>query len=253
MAYQFSFCDNATYGAEDVNRITSRLVTCGVADVFENGVAYNASKFNEAGELLYTSGVVPETVGSLKVTKKDDATITIAPGTAFFKDGAVIEITAGGHDLPLIAGEKCYVYLKNNLTDNNTCEPACTTTAPSGDVVMLAEIEPDGTIIDKRTYAMGKLPGYQSNAMSVLKIEDTAVREYHGSTREERRSYTVGNNNYRYMLAVQDKNGGGGGVLATVDLVLLVKINSKQVSEEFFIDNRTFIFATMEEELWRTH
>ena len=207
MAYKFSFADNGIYGAEDLNNITKRLVTSGVADVFQDGVPYNVSDINSAGECIYTSGIVPETVSTLKVTADNEAgTVLIYPGTAFFADGAVMEIEAGGHELTFTPGAKHYVYLKNDLTLSNTCYPACTLDAPTGDFVMLAEIAEDGTVTDKRTYAMGKLPGYQSNALSVLKIEDRAP----GTS--EIRSYDIGNNNYRFLMAVQDNNAGGAGV-----------------------------------------
>jgi len=215
MAYKFSFADNGIYGADDLNNITKRLVTSGVADVFQDGVPYNLSHVNSAGECLYTHGVVPETVSTLKVTAdKKAGKALIYPGMAFFADGAVMEIEAGGHELTFALGAKHYVYLKNDLTASNTCYPACTQDAPTGDFVPLAEIAEDGTITDTRTYAKGKLPGYQSNALSTLKIEDS-VRE--ATTQEERteiRSYHIGNNNYRFLLAVQDKNSGGPGCKA---------------------------------------
>ncbi len=213
MAYKFSFADNGIYGADDLNNITKRLVTSGVADAFQNGVPYNVSHINSAGECIYTSGVVPETISTLKVTAdKEAGKALIYPGTAFFADGAVMEIEAGGHALSFTTGAKHYVYLKNDLTASNTCYPACTPDAPTGDFVMLAEIEEDGTAVDRRTYAKGKLPGYQSNALSVLKIEDTVVvPPYYNSEANEIRTYQIGNNNYRFMLAVQDKNGGGPG------------------------------------------
>ena len=106
MSYKFSFADNATYNAADINSITKRLVTGGVGDSFQDGVAYNVSKFNEAGKLLYTSGVVPESCQTLKVTKVSDTEILINPGNAFFNDGAVIEIEAGGETLSYISGKK---------------------------------------------------------------------------------------------------------------------------------------------------
>ncbi|MBO5930457.1 MAG: hypothetical protein J6Q27_04095, partial [Clostridia bacterium] len=186
-------------------------VTSGVADSFENGVAYNASCLNALGEQLYTKGVVPETITTLKVTADADSqTVLIHPGMAFFADGAVMEITEGGHTLSFAPGEKHYVYLKNDLARANTCYPACEKDAPDGDFVLLAEILEDGTTKDARTYAKGKLPGYQSNG-PVLKIEDVAIKEYQSTENEEVRTYEVGNNGYRFLLAVQDENGGGEG------------------------------------------
>lgn len=200
MSYTFSFADNGVYSAADVNKITSRLVTSGIEDPFTDGVPYNLSALNEAGTLLYTDGAVPETVNTLKVTKaEEEGTIFIYPGTAFFSDGSVIEIEAGGEMLSYTPGVAHYVYLKNDLINSNTSYPACTQEAPTGIYVMLAEISETGEITDKRTYAKGKLPGYSSSAQHVMRIKERisiAKREEH-----IHKSYDIGNNKYNYLLA----------------------------------------------------
>ena len=168
MSYKFSFADNAIYSATDVNNITKRLVTSGISDSFVDGTAYNVSQFNEAGKLLYTSGTVPESCLSLKVVKYSDTEILINPGVAFFDDGSVIEIEDGGEIMAYVAGAVNYVYLKNDLLASNVAYPYCGTKEPEGDCVLLAEINIYGTITDKRTYAHGKLPGYQSVAPSAV-------------------------------------------------------------------------------------
>lgn len=201
MSYTFSFADNGVYSAADVNKITSRLVTSGVADPFTDGVPYNLSALNDAGTLLYTDGVVPETVNTLKVTKaEEEGTIFIYPGTAFFSDGSVIEIEAGGETLSYTAGAVNYVYLKNDLINTNTSYPVCTTEAPEGSYVMLAEISEAGEITDKRTYARGKLPGYASRVDNVLEIHDTVTGYTLGTNFTETKTYDIGNNKYRFML-----------------------------------------------------
>lgn len=203
MAYHFSFCDNEVYSATDVNSITSRLVTAGVEDVFSDGVPYNLSRFNEQGALLYTAGTVPETVHTLKVTKgTEENTVTILPGTAFFKDGAQITIEAGGHTLNVPQGVASYVYLKNDLVDTNTCYPTASKDAPTGDVVLLAEIKEDGTILDRRTFARGKLPGYASNEGYLMEIHDTITVK--GYDVRGTKTYDIGNNNYRFLLVYQE-------------------------------------------------
>lgn len=201
MSYKFSFADNEVYSATDVNNITKRLVTSGIADGFSDGVAYNASKFNETGKLLYTSGVVSEDCNTLKVTKASDTEILINPGTAFFDDGAVIEIEEGGECLTFVFGSKNYVYLKNMLLDENRCYPCVSVNEPTGDYVLLAEIDENGKITDKRTYAMGKLPGYQSVGKDVLFFNETIEvileRSSYGSAQAE---FNIGNNAYQYIL-----------------------------------------------------
>lgn len=205
MAYHFSFTDNESYSATDVNNITKRLVTQGIADPFTDGVPYNVSDINEAGTLFYTSGVVPETVATLKVTV-DGETVFIHPGLAFFEDGAVIEITEGGHTLTKISGAVNYVYLKNDLVNANACFPVCSVDAPTGIFVPLAEISEDGTVTDKRTYAKGKLPGYASGAFHTMQItQDFSPQNLYETIQK---SYDIGNNNYRYLFVLTPKNHG---------------------------------------------
>lgn len=215
MSYNFSFADNAVYSAADVNKITSRLVTAGVEDPFTDGVPYNLSAINEAGTLIYTEGVVPETVNTLKVTRgTEEGTVLINPGTAFFADGSVIEIESGGETLSYTAGMKHYVYLKNDLVNTNTSYPVCSAEEPAGDFVLLAEVAEDGAITDKRTYARGKLPGYASNSGYPTNITDTVdISDYERYTYESgsttiltgiykgTKTYNIGNNNYRYVLS----------------------------------------------------
>ena len=217
MSYKFSFADNATYSAVDVNAITKRLVTSGIEDNFTDGVAYNVSKFNEAGKLLYTSGAVPESCLSLKVEDAGNGKILVNPGKAFFDDGAVIEIEAGGETLSYVSGFKNYVYLKNDLADKNKCYPYCGTQEPAGDYVMLAEIDASGNITDKRTYAKGKLPGYQSVAGNVLVINETATKtaETSGSDLSGSVTFDIGSNNYEYILVL---NTDGGSCLGVYDI-----------------------------------
>lgn len=201
MAYKYSFADNETYGAEDMNKMVGRLVSGGVSDPFSDGTPYNLSSFNSAGALLYTSGAVPETVNTLKVSPAQEGKVLINPGTAYFNDGSLIDITAGGHSLSFTAGVKNYVYLKNDLASSNTSYPVCSPTAPTGDFVPLAEISEAGEITDVRTYAKGKVPGYASSALYTMKIADTvAVTD----GQPENKTYQLGNNSYRYLMAIQD-------------------------------------------------
>lgn len=199
MSYKYSFADNESYGAQDVNKMVKRLVSSGVADPFTDGVPYNLSAFNSAGALVYTSGAVPETVYALKVVSAGTGKVLINPGTAFFADGAVIEIEAGGHELEIVSGVKNYVYLKNDLIASNTCYPVCSEEAPAGDFVPLAEISEAGEITDVRTYAKGKLPGYASSALYTMVISDN-LNMKNGETAVK--SYEVGDNSYRFLMAV---------------------------------------------------
>jgi hypothetical protein len=203
MSYKFSFADNVKYSAADVNNITKRLVTSGIEDSFENGVAYNISRFNEAGQLLYTSGVVPESCLTLKVVPSSDGKIIINPGCAFFNDGSVIEVTEGGEELSYTKDAFNYVYLKNNLEAANVSYPCCSVEAPEGDYVMLATIEENGVISDKRTYAHGKLPGYQSVTEGLMFMDEKVeLILSERSVASGEFSFDIGGNKFKYIIAI---------------------------------------------------
>lgn len=201
MSYKYSFSDNAEYGASDVNGLVSRLVSSGVADVFSNGVAYNASALNGIVQAVYTAGVVPDNVDTLKVTKQSDGVVTIAPGLAFFADGSTIEVTAA-ETLAYETGVKNYVYLKQDLAAQNRNYPVCASGAPTGDYVLLAEIAADGTVTDKRTYAKGKVPGYQSNANVCMVVE-------RAPSSESSFSVDMSTNNYSRVFCICKQTSHG--------------------------------------------
>lgn len=181
MSYSYSFVSNNVYGAESINEITKRLVTKGVEDIFEDGVPYNFSHVNTISKNISTLGVIPESNTSLKVIDNgktdDEYTLTISEGTAFFEDGSTITVYDGGETIPYIRGQKNYVYLHRDLNLNKNM-PKVTLTEPEGDFVPLAEISPDGTVIDKRIFAKGKLPGYMSDFNNAKKIEVTLDEGY---------------------------------------------------------------------------
>ncbi len=201
MSYEYSFCDNGIYGAEDLNNLVKSLVSSGVEDVFSDGVAYNASDLNGVINMLYTGGVVPETVETLRVIKQEEGLVSISPGGAFFADGSRIRITEA-ELLSYVVGEKNYVYLKQDLDEQNRSYPACTTDAPTGDFVLLAEIEADGTLVDKRTYAMGKVPGYQSNVNRSMHLEYSFWAELGELEGEREFVIELGNHNFDHILSV---------------------------------------------------
>ena len=219
MAYKYSFADNEIYSADDLNAITKRLVASGIEDSFENGEPYNVTKFNEQGTLLYTSGVVPETCLTLKVISDGEEKILINPGKAFFNDGAVIEIEQGGETLSFVRGAKNYVYLKNDLLNENICFPACTVEEPSGDFVMLAEIDENGVISDKRIYAKGRLPGYRSlsgemmNLKGKIQVTYSSPGDGFGS-----KTFDIGDNNFRYIFSITWPNGEEYGAIGLYDI-----------------------------------
>ena len=163
MGYKFSFADDTLYSAEDINNITKRLVSKGVADSFADGVAYNVTQLNNITKTLGNKGVVPEDNTTLKVVKTDDGNIKIMPGSAFMESGAVFTCDSDGYVFAETPTGDNYVYIEDNEA-LNAIRPVMSSSLPvSYDYVLLALVSYDGKITDKRTYAKGKLPGYMSD------------------------------------------------------------------------------------------
>ena len=161
MGYKYSFVDNETYSASDVNEITRRLVTDGIEDPFTDGVPHNLKCFNLLNHNMTTDGIVPESDNTLKVTKISYSKVSIEEGTAFLKSGATITVDVNKVYLDIVPQSENYIYLEHNQ-DLNYIRPLSSTTEPVGDVVLLAQIDRKGNLTDKRYYAVGKLPRYVS-------------------------------------------------------------------------------------------
>lgn len=161
MGYKYSFVDNETYSAADINEITKRLVTSGIEDPFTDGVPHNLKCFNLLNSNMATSGIVPESDTTLQVTVFSSDEVHIDAGTAFFESGATITIDVDMEAVDIEPFCKNYVYLEHDHA-LNIIRPTSSTQEPTGDVVMLAIIDENGNVEDKRQYAVGKLPKYIS-------------------------------------------------------------------------------------------
>ena len=161
MGYKYSFVNDATYSAADINEITRRLVTGGIEDPFTDGTPHNLKCFNLLNSNMVTSGIVPESDTTLKVEKMSSTMVLINPGTAFFNNGMTLTVDVNKIAVEISAGVYNYVYLEYD-EDGSTAHPTSSVTEPTGDIVMLAHVDKDGNVIDKRSYAVGKLPKYIS-------------------------------------------------------------------------------------------
>ena len=171
MSYSYSFFDNQNVGADDLNKLVKLFVTGGVADNFANGVPYSVEKLNDVVYANANSGVVPASISTLKVSVAGN-TAYIEPGTAFFNDGTVITVESR-EQLNITQGAHNYVYLKSSLAENRAY-PMCSTSAPSGNFVPLAEIDASGVVTDKRVYAKGKVPSFYTSD-SGLSLKKTFI------------------------------------------------------------------------------
>ena len=164
-----SFLDGESYSAADLNEITSRIVTNGVADRFSDGVPDNVSHLNNLITDVVGAGVVPADDTSLKIVM-NSGDYYIRPGVGFFGNGITVEVISAEQITP-IQGEKTYVSFVCN-TINNTVDINVSTSAPSTtdeNIIILGEIDAQGNITDRRKYATGKIVGYQNNFNSLKK------------------------------------------------------------------------------------
>jgi|GEM_PF-5278355 len=133
MALTYNFVDNVVYGANDINKVRSTL-------------AYK--------------GVIPETASSCQVVKNGSAYRVLA-GQAMLTDGSIAAVDQNGYDFSAASGSKWYVWFERSEPLNNV-SLKCTTSAPSGMFVRLAEISTGGVVTDVREYGRMKIPTYES-------------------------------------------------------------------------------------------
>ena len=80
--------------------------------------------------------------------------------------------------------------------------------------MLLAEIAADGTVTDKRTYAKGKVPGYQSNANVCMVSEQMVTLE----NKTAKFTIDMGTNNYSQVFSIaKGSNDGQMGVYSLTD------------------------------------
>lgn len=154
MSIIYSFFDNQTIGVDELNKITSRLITDGV--VREPS---SVSDLNSFVADIAQAGVVPESVESLKVTA-ENGILTVNKGTAIFQNGSIIELTEP-ETMSYLTDRKQYVYLVSDMISNRAYIDVSDEEAEFENKVPLAIIQ-EGTVTDKRYYSRGKLAYYAS-------------------------------------------------------------------------------------------
>lgn len=127
MAYSYDFKDNVVYGAEDINGIRASVLT---------------------------KGVVEESATSC-MAEINEGLVKICEGQAIFSDGSRIKIDSDGVELEFAAGIVNYVFLLNN-TLAGICEVKVQDSLPNDDYILIAEIDAEGNLSDKRRFAQLK-------------------------------------------------------------------------------------------------
>lgn len=200
MSIIYSFFDNQTIGVDELNKITSRLMSEGI--VREPSSVEDLNNFVSD---VATTGVVPETVESLKVTAQNGV-LTINKGTAIFQNGTVIQLTEA-ETMPYLTNEKQYVYLISDMSANKAYADVLSGEAEFENKILLAEIE-NGEVSDKRMYSRGKLAYYGSaDINNNVFLEEDNIEEKYEKDDEGYINYKIDINAdmYKY-LQIFDKN-----------------------------------------------
>lgn len=150
MGYKVNFTENQSISADDLNAIAADFSDEGTS--FSDGVLYGVSDLNAISKAIITKGVSD----GCDVKLKTSTTVFISQGTAFFGDGKKMEIDSSGITLARAStSEKNYVWLSNDDV-TGVVSAKCTTTAPTGDSVKLAEISTGGTVTKTKDLALMK-------------------------------------------------------------------------------------------------
>ena len=127
MAYTYDFKNNVIYGAEDINGIRATMLT---------------------------KGVIEDTVDSCKAVISEGK-VAVSEGQAVFTDGTRIKIDSEGVELDYVVGSKNYVFFLNNSLAE-ICEVKVGLSLPEDDYILIAEIDSEGILTDKRNFAQVK-------------------------------------------------------------------------------------------------
>lgn len=168
--YKYTFFDNQLVGVDELNEITSRLVSGGVSAVY-SGADFDVYEINNSNHALLCGGVVPESDSNLKITALGNGKYLINQGLCFFDDGTSMEVFAGGEEISVPLGTGKYVYLVSDKNQMKCYVEMTDSEKQSGVFQLLGFVDTSGAVSDRRTYARGKIPGiYSSNAGKILSI-----------------------------------------------------------------------------------
>lgn len=207
MSIKYGFFDNQLIGVDELKDITKGIQSNGIS-IDKNQMA--VSDLNQFYEKVFTTGVVPDTDASLKVSASG-TTITVSPGTAYFDNGTFITLDAQ-EDLIRISGSINYVYAVSDREKGEAHIELFTEEKSNDDekgmyYVPLAEIATDGAVTDKRVYATSSLAAVPpANASGNYFSETITLAEEHQKEGETRTLRINANPAYYKYLELFDGN-----------------------------------------------
>ncbi len=200
MSVNYSFFDDQLIGVDELNKITSRLISDGIVREVSSVADLNGFVTDVA-----TAGVVPETCESLKVTVKDGV-ITVNKGSAIFSNGTVIELTEA-ENFPCLSESKQFIYLISDSVSNRAYIDVLNEETTYEVNILLATIK-DGVVTDERKYARGKLAYYASADVNKnVVVEEDRIDIKYPKDEEGYINYRININSdmYKYIQII-DKN-----------------------------------------------
>lgn len=151
MGYIVNFTDNQLVTAEYLNSVTSELG--GGVGAFSDDMVYGVDDLNGISSALVTKGVSRGCELSVA-----DGRVTIGAGSLFMSAGRRVEVDSEGVVLDYTEGSLNYVWFSYDAVTGFTA-PCCTTEAPSGDdYVVLGQVTAEGEVSGRKDLAVMKNP-----------------------------------------------------------------------------------------------
>lgn len=195
MSYKSSFLDNEVYGAEDVSAAFSRLITSGVLPYPEGETVVDS--LNEMTSELVDSGV--SGFDGLEVSRTETGAM-VGQGTAFFESGVTVVVDSEGATVDFEKETAIYIYFIYQ-PDFNSVLLKATEELPDGDTVVLAYIDADGNLVDKRSYATAKMIVNTSNVFHDFTIQHSRwSASIDNISAEAQTVYKMPHNGFRYLM-----------------------------------------------------
>lgn len=198
---EYGFFDNQLIGVDDLNGITQKIVS--------NGIARAPSSVADLNNYLtdvVTSGVVPSSDTALQVSVVNDS-IKIAPGTAFFENGTYVVLENQENiDFPNTFST-AYIYLVSSMNEMRVFATAETTAKTNGNgdyYLLLATINTQKEVTDCRKYAKGKAAYYGSADLN----NNLSVGEFNLPYSKETETCVINVSSSLYeSVIIKEKNG----------------------------------------------
>ena len=180
MSVLYSFMDNSSYGADEVNQTFSKLTTEGVSLFNYTAGSNPLVALNDAVAGFITPGVEMYNIDACKVSyDKENDKFTIGVGNAFMLDGSSITIDSVPYDI----SETVSVLRKSSEADIWVCfyrniPKNCIDISVDVDdtifnseyAVPLAKIASDNSVVDKRKIACTKVAPCSANVICEMTI-----------------------------------------------------------------------------------